>query len=513
MGKFNSVQIKILLPLAGLMIAVGVFIFAYFPAQQTELINEMFRQRLKSTVDTVTLGIGVAISLGEGAGAQETVDLVTKDGALAFLMIFDSDGNELITAGKQIEAVENLEELVAMPTAEFVELGQYLTFKDRMIFGGEDYGTAIIGLSTVDREEAIFNNRLIISILSAALTIVGIGFIFVILRIAIIAPVQRSVDIAEQIANGDLNAKIEISSSDELGQLLGAIKNMARSLGSLIGQVQRSGIQITSSVTQIAASGKQLEATVSEQAASTNEVVATSKEISATSHEFVNTMTHVSGKAAETATSADASQQGLTRMEATMNQMAEETQSISTKLGIINEKASNITSVVTTITKVADQTNLLSLNAAIEAEKAGEFGTGFSVVAREIRRLADQTAVATLDIEQTVKEMREAVSTGVMSMDKFSQDVDQSVQEVSNVSAQLAQIIEEVQSLGPLFDTVAEGMESQSLGAQQISESMVQLDEAAHQTVASLRETNRALDDLTTAAQEMQGEVNHFNVG
>ena len=79
MVKFNSVQIKILLPLAGLMIAVGVFIFAYFPAQQTELINEMFRQRLKSTVDTVTLGIGVAISLGEGAGAQETVDLVTKD--------------------------------------------------------------------------------------------------------------------------------------------------------------------------------------------------------------------------------------------------------------------------------------------------------------------------------------------------------------------------------------------------------------------------------------------------
>ena len=87
-------------------------------------------------------------------------------------------------------------------------------------------------------------------------------------------------------------------------------------------------------------------------------------------------------------------------METTIKSMEEATQIVSAKLGTINEKANNITSVVTTITKVADQTNLLSLNAAIEAEKANEYGKGFAVVAREIRRLADQTAVATLDIDQ-----------------------------------------------------------------------------------------------------------------
>ena len=82
------------------------------------------------------------------------------------------------------------------------------------------------------------------------------------------------------------------------------------------------------------------------------------------------------------------------------------------KLEVLNEKASNINQVVTTITKVADQTNLLSLNAAIEAEKAGEHGRGFAVVATEIRRLADQTAIASYDIEQLVKEMQSAVSAG-----------------------------------------------------------------------------------------------------
>ncbi len=194
-----------------------------------------------------------------------------------------------------------------------------------------------------------------------------------------------------------------------------------------------------------------MEATVNEQAASTNEVVATAKEISATSQELVRTMGEVSAMSEETVVAADSGQQGLGRMESTMHQMEEATQSISSKLAIINEKAANINSVVTTITKVADQTNLLSLNAAIEAEKAGEYGVGFSVVAREIRRLADQTAVATLDIEQTVKEMRSAVSAGVMSMDNFSEEVRQGADEIRRVGSQLTQIIERVQALPAPF--------------------------------------------------------------
>src|SRR3974390_3437909 len=110
-------------------------------------------------------------------------------------------------------------------------------------------------------------------------------------------------------------------------------------------------------------------------------------------------------------------------MDRTMRQLAESTGSIGSKLSVISENANGITLMVTTITKVADQTNLLSINAAIEAEKAGEAGRGFLVVAREIRRLADQTAVATLDIEQMVRHMQSAVSSGVMEMDRFSEPV------------------------------------------------------------------------------------------
>lgn len=165
-----------------------------------------------------------------------------------------------------------------------------------------------------------------------------------------------------------------------------------------------------------------------------------------------------------------------------------------------------------TIIKVADQTNLLSLNAAIEAEKAGEYGTGFAVVAREIRRLADQTAVATLDIEMMVKEMQAAVSTGVMEMDKFTQQVKQSVADVGNISNKIESIIFQVQTLTPSFQQVSSSMEAQSQGAVQISDAMVQLSEASSQTAESLREINGAIAQLNDAAQGLRQEISSFKV-
>ena len=167
---------------------------------------------------------------------------------------------------------------------------------------------------------------------------------------------------------------------------------------------------------------------------------------------------------------------------------------------------------VTTITKVADQTNLLSLNAAIEAEKAGEYGRGFNVVAREIRRLADQTAVATLDIDQMVQEMQSAVSAGVMEMDKFIAEVNRSAEDVGRISIQLARIIEQVQALSPNFENVNVSMGQQSENAQKINLSMANLSEEMQQTMDSLRETYGAIEQLNEAARGLQDEVSRFKV-
>jgi methyl-accepting chemotaxis protein len=318
------------------------------------------------------------------------------------------------------------------------------------------------------------------------------------------------VGVAEQIASGNLAVSVKPQSErDTMGNAFAA---MIEKLSRLVGQVQKSGIQVNASVTEIAATAKQQQATASEIAATTTEVSATSKEISATSKELVKTMSQVSAAAEQSATLASSGQAGLSRMEETMRQVMEAASSINAKLAVLNEKASNINQVVTTITKVADQTNLLSLNAAIEAEKAGEYGRGFAVVATEIRRLADQTAVATYDIEQMVKEIQSAVSAGVMGMDKFSEEVRRGMQEIQQIGGQLSQIIHEVQAQAPRFETVNEGMQAQATGAEQINQALMQLSEAVQQTVESLRQSNQAIEGLNQASTGLRNSVSRFKL-
>jgi methyl-accepting chemotaxis protein WspA len=282
---------------------------------------------------------------------------------------------------------------------------------------------------------------------------------------------------------------------------------------SLVTRLQRSSVALMSTATQIAATSKEQQATVNGYSASTTEIAAAVKEISATSQELQSTLEQVSGVASNAARLAENGRAGLDEMDGTMRQLSGATNSISSKLAVIREKANDINLVVTTITKVADQTNLLSVNAAIEAEKAGEYGLGFLVVAREIRRLADQSAVATLDIEQMVRHMQAAVSAGVMEMDKFTEQVRHGVEAVGTINLQLGQIIEQVQELNGRIESVNEGMRSQSQGASQISDAMTQLTDGARQTAASLKEFNSATESLRDVVAGLREELSTSAAG
>jgi methyl-accepting chemotaxis protein WspA len=277
----------------------------------------------------------------------------------------------------------------------------------------------------------------------------------------------------------------------------------------LIHAINGSIAKLISAVAVTRMGNQQQLSTANEIAATTSEIGATSQEISSTSKELVRTMNEVSNVAEQSAALAGSGQVGLTHMETTMQQVVEAAAAVNAKLAVLSEKAGHINQVVTTITRVADQTNLLSLNAAIEAEKAGEYGRGFAVVATEIRRLADQTAVATYDIDQIVKEIQSAVAAGVMGMDKFSQEVRRGMQEVQQVGGQLSQIIQQVQALAPRVESVNEGMQAQTTGAEQISEALMQLSGAAQQTVVSLRRSSEAMDDLHQVASSLAGGVSH----
>ena len=325
-------------------------------------------------------------------------------------------------------------------------------------------------------------------------------------------PIGVAARAASRVAEGDLTAGIAATGSDEVGQLLTSLQGMTANLNHLIGQVQHSSDMVLASATQIQEASDSQQALTNELSSATTQTSAAATEISAISRDLAKTMTEVSDEVRETARLAHEGHAGIEGMESIMHDLSAGTGAISSLLATISGHATNITGVISTITQVADQTNLLSLNAAIEAVKAGEYGKGFVVVAEEIRNLANQTAVAALDIECMVVEMQTSVSTGVREMERFGAQVREGVDSVGQVGGQLADILEKVQQLTPRFETLDQGMRSQSEGAGEISTAMVELTGVARTATLAVVELNQASRALHVAIHELREGVSHFKV-
>jgi methyl-accepting chemotaxis protein WspA len=331
---------------------------------------------------------------------------------------------------------------------------------------------------------------------------------------SILRPTQSLIERVHDMAGGasDLTARVPIETHDELGLLADGINGMIYKIQTIVQRIREASVQLLSTAAQIGAAARQQETTIQTLGSSTAEIAASVREITATSKELSTTMNEVSERSDRVAGLADAGRSRLENMESAVQQLVTATASVSGKLGVIREKADGINMVVTTITKVADQTNLLSINAAIEAEKAGEYGRGFLVVAREIRRLADQTAVATLDIDNMVRHMQDAVSAGVMQMDKFSEEVRIGVARIAELSGQMGQIIEEVHTLSDRFRLVNEGVRNQALGADQINDAMTQVTAVTQQTRGAIEEFKESTEHLRGSVHSINQEVGQFKV-
>jgi methyl-accepting chemotaxis protein len=378
-----------------------------------------------------------------------------------------------------------------------------------------DYRQQQVGVMLYIHDARVLNSKLSVAswslIITLAIILIATGiWMALITSHLIIRPLGQIHEFLHQVKIGNNTLELDMPSDDEVHQLGRSVNQLIVAQRHVLNQIHRSGVQVTSSATELAATAKEHKATIMTQVDSTETVVRSVDEITRLTKDLASTVEQVAEMSAQTASFATSGQDNLSHMKEAMGQMEVASKSISSKLEAINEKNENITSVVTTITKVAEQTNLLSLNAAIEAEKAGEYGHGFNVVAREIRRLADQTAVATLDIDRMVKEMQSAVSAGVMEMDKFISVVRHSAEDVGKISGQLTRIIEQVQALSPNFESVKIAMEHQSEHANQINAEIVALGEGMRQTADTLQESFQAIEQLNEASRGLQNEVEHF---
>jgi len=374
---------------------------------------------------------------------------------------------------------------------------------------GRSAGAVLLTISAASSRDALWWQAVSAVVAATVVGLPGIcGAIW--LATSLVRPVRQALAAAEAIAAGDLTTRVAATGGHEVGRLLAALGRMTNALGSLIGRIQAAGTRLAGVEADTAAALARQERAVRRFSGSAQDVSNAVAQISATSEHLLAATGDVTAVAREAARVADEGRGGLEGMTASMRQLDEALDAFSRKLATISQRAAGITSVVTAIAKVADQTNLLSVNATIEAEKAGESGRGFRIVAQEIRRLADQTALATRDIERMVRDMQAAVSSGTMEMDRFRNEVSGRIGEVAAVSESLGRIIDPVEEVTRSLDGVLEGMQAQSRGARQIRDAMDSLRDGAGESAAAVAVFAAALDELRLSIDALNVEAGTF---
>jgi methyl-accepting chemotaxis protein WspA len=445
----------------------------------------------------------------------------------AVILLGDAIGllDSLKTSKEWLHSDKTIAELMAEDTVVTESHEKALLTDQRYIFN-KIYD---ILNSSIDATESRLENLKIsalaglVSIIVFSIVVVFMLFFSVKITTSISRPIINMTHIAKTIATGELGKALAMLSrtntinegknaKSETAILTDAMQSMVNNLIELIKDVKKASEKVTAVSGEISSSSHEQEAMTNELRAATNETAASSNQISQTSQVLIKTIDNVKCSADKAATLATSGNSGLLKMGDTMERLGASTKNICEKLTVMNDNTSNINNFTLLISKVADQTNLLSLNASIEAEKAGEYGKGFSAVAREIRRLSDQVAMAAVEISQMVTKIQSSVSAGVMGMEKFAEDVKNTITEVEDIGNQLEGIIDAVTELPTKFDEVADGMKQQALGAQQINESMVQLNECAKNSSTSAKTLNHAARQLCDAVGQQQCGIEVFKV-
>jgi methyl-accepting chemotaxis protein WspA len=354
-----------------------------------------------------------------------------------------------------------------------------------------------------------------LTVQSMAVIVFGLFAVWIItmLRHNLVAfkdPVLQLRSALDRISSGDLTVDFKLKRKDEFADLANGIIQMTRSLAMLIGRLHQNGETVSHSAGNILSASSDQQHAVEEVEEVSEALTEGGRKIHFAANHLGSTVSLVSQASESAIRASAASMNSLAHMDRTMQAIKESAGAINGKLEILNEKAAAVSQIVVLMSKVADQTNLLSINAAIEAEKAGEYGRGFSVVAAEIQRLADQTANASEDIEQTVKEMQTAVAAGVIGTEQFGNDVRGGVEGLGELTKLVNDISHQIETMTPHMDVVLSTMRTQSDDARLLQKNSHQLHKAMKAAADSLQTVKTSATQLTTAATELDDGMSRF---
>lgn len=328
----------------------------------------------------------------------------------------------------------------------------------------------------------------------------------------IIRPLKEAVDFASRIASGDLTRRAECRSKDETGQLILAMNGMTDRLHGIISQVSGTSTQVADAAAHLHATAERIATGAEEVAAQAAAVATAGEEMSATSGDIAQNCQMAADGAHRASQAAQRGAEVVDVTIAVMGQISSRVQESSRTVDSLGARSSQIGTIIGTIEDIADQTNLLALNAAIEAARAGEQGRGFAVVADEVRALAERTSRATREIGDMIKAIQGETRGAVTAMEQGVQKVEAGTAEAARSGQALGDILQQINDVATQVNQIAISAEEQTATTSEISSNMMHITDVVQATSKGAQESAQSAARLNDYAEELQRLVRQFKL-